>query len=195
MAADEDERELTVANEVLVKQGSPVVWADTTDFNGAASGLTRTHQLDVTDLANAAARQGAKADLGAARAAAFAVIVGFEVAVVPTAGLTIEVYWAASPHATAATGNPAGTSGADAAWTGTTHGTVAQAKFDLILMGVLVLTPDDDTDNVQVAVVNPAFCPPTRHGMPVVVNLAGQALHSDAVEAFVALVPITDEVQ
>ena len=184
-----------MANEVLVKMGTAVCWADTTDYSATLSGIARTHQIDLTDLANAAAREGAKADLGATRAACFAVHVGVEVAVVPTAGLTIEFYWAASYSGTAATGNPAKLTGADAAWTGTTHGTVAQSKFQLTFMGVLVLTPDDDTDNIQVACINGCFSPPTRYGFPVVVNLAGQALHSDAVEAYIALIPITDEVQ
>ena len=52
-----------MANEVLLKSGTPKAWADTTDYAG--DGGTRTHQIDLTSLADGAARQGAKADLGA----------------------------------------------------------------------------------------------------------------------------------
>ena len=185
-----------MANEVLVKDGTAVCWADTTDYNPAAGVVfARTHQIDLTGVASTEAREGAKADLGATRAAGYSVHVGVEVDVVPVAGTYIEVFWAASYSGTAALGNPAGTTGSDADWAGTTHGTVAQAKRQLILIGTLVMTPDDDTDNVQRACINGYFSPPTRYGFPVVVDLAGQALFSDAVEMYIALVPVTDEVQ
>ncbi len=96
-----------------------LVWADTTDYSSTVSGLVQTHQIDLTSLADAAARQGAKADLTAARGPNFMVFAGIEADVAPTAGELIEIYWAESPHATAGNANPGGTSGADAAYTGT----------------------------------------------------------------------------
>ena len=63
----------------------------------------------------------------------------------------------------------------------------------LTYVGHVVLTADAQP-TVQQQCVG-VFSPPTRYGMPVVYNLGGQALHSDAVEMYVALVPIVDEVQ
>lgn len=75
-----------MATEILVKDGTPICWADTTDYNPAGSGISRTHQIDLTSLPDTKARQGAKADLGATRAARYAVKV---VAGKPPAGIPI----------------------------------------------------------------------------------------------------------
>lgn len=178
-------------NEVLVKSGTPIVWADTTDYSATGSGYTRTHQLDLTSIANGAARQGDKADLGATRAAAFSVNVGMELNVAPTAGNQIDIYWSSSFSATAGTGNEGGASGADGAYKAAEE---AEWVKQLTFIGSIVLTNDAST-TVQRQCVNPAFMPPTRYGMPVVYNRSGQALFSDAVEMYVALHPLIDEVQ
>ncbi len=177
-------------NEILVKDGTPVCWADTTDYNSAGSGITRTHQIDLTSIANGAAREGAKANLGATRAARYAVLVGIEFDVAPTAGQTVEFYWSCSYSSTAATGNTGGAAGADQAYKAAEED---EWKKQLLLLGVLVATNDAAT-TVQRQLVG-IFCPPTRYGMPVVVNKSGQAFEGDAVEMYVALIPITDEVQ
>ena len=179
-----------MANEIKHKEGTPTVWADTTDYSATASGFTRTDQIDLTSLASTKARQGAKADLGATRARLYAVRIGLEYAVAPTAGTTMEVYWSSSFSATAGTGNDGGASGSDGAYQDSSE---AEWKKQLIFLGSLVLT-NDATTVVQYGTVG-YFTPPHRYGMPIVVNLGGQALHSDAVEMFVALVPIIDEVQ
>lgn len=180
-----------MANEVLVKSGTPICWADTTDYSSTNSGITRTHQIDLTSIANGAARQGDKADLGATRADRFAVQVGFEIDIAPTAGTAIEVYWSDSYSGTAGTGNTGGASGADAAYKA---GEEDEWKKQLILIGTLICTADAAT-TVQVQCINSEFRPPTRYGMPVVVNKCGQAFEGDAVEMFIALIPIVDEVQ
>jgi hypothetical protein len=179
-----------MANEVLQKLGTPIVWADTTDYSSTGSGFTRTHQLDLTGIANGAARQGDKADLGATRAAQYAVVCGFEIDVAPTAGTLVEVYWSSSFSGTAGTGNDGGASGADAAWKA---GEEDEWKKQLIHLGSMQLTADASTV-VQRAVIG-FFTPPNRYGMPIVLNKAGQALEPDAVEMYVALVPIIDEIQ
>lgn len=178
-------------NEILVKQGTAVCWADETDYSAANSGIARTHQIDLTSLADTKARQGAKADLGATRPAGYGVEVGIEMDVAPTAGEVVEVYWSLSYSGTAGTGNMGGASGADAAYK---DGEETEWVKQLIHIGTLVLTADAAT-TVQIACVNPYFSPPTRYGMPVVLNQGGQAFEGDAVEMFVALVPQTDELQ
>ena len=180
-----------MANEVLLKMGTPVCWADTIDYDNAGSGIARTHQLDLTSIADDAAREGAKADLGATRPGGYAVLVGIEFDVAPTAGEVVEVYWSASYSATAGTGNAGGCAGADQAYKA---GEEAEWAKQLILIGVLAVTNDAAT-TVQRQCINDYFVPPTRYGQVVVLNKGGQALEGDAVEQYVALVPITDEVQ
>jgi len=177
-------------NEVLQKTGTPLVWANSGDFSGTNSGFARTHQLDLTSLANNAARQGTKADLGATRARQFAVVAGLQVNVAATAGNLIEIWWSSSASGTAGTGNSGGAGGSDAAYKA---GKEDEWKQQLQYLGALVLTNDGGT-NVQYQCIG-FFTPPDRYGMPVVVNKSGQALKSNGIEQFVALVPLVDEVQ
>ena len=179
-----------MANEILTKSGTPVVWADTTDYAG--DGGTRTHQIDLTGLADGAARQGAKGDLGATRAKRYAVTLCVEMAVAPASGATIALYWAASPHATAGLINPGGCSGADAAYTGTAGDSLDDSLSQLQFIGNLVLTSDADPNlHIQIFTLFPLH----RYGIPVVDNNGGQAMHDDAIECFVNLTPLIDEVQ
>src|SRR3990167_10879106 len=55
-----------------------------------------TCQLSLASLADAAARQSTKVDLGTDRAPAYAVRAAFEMAATPTTGESIELYWAPS---------------------------------------------------------------------------------------------------
>jgi hypothetical protein len=179
-----------MANEILQKTGTPVVFADVTDYVSTLSGFTRTHQLDLTSIANNAARQSNKADLGALRAARYSVEVGIEMDVAPTAGATVEFYWSASHSATDGTGNDGGASGADGAYKA---GEEDEWKLQNIPLGNLVLTADAATV-VQRQCVG-FFEPPNRYGQVIVVNKGGQAFEGDAVEMYVALIPIIDEAQ
>jgi hypothetical protein len=179
-----------MVNEILVKSGTPKVWADATDYAG--DGGTRTHQIDLTSLANAAARQGAKADLGATRAKQYAATVCIEMAIAPASKAAIDIYWAASPHATAATLNPGGCSGADAAYTGTAGDSLDDSLMQLMYLGSISLTADATT---LLQTQTFTLFPQHRYGMPVIDNNGGQALVADAVEMFVSLTPIIPEVQ
>jgi len=184
-----------MANEVLQKTSTAFVWADSTDYVDPTSGgvLTRTAQLDLTSLGNGAARQGAKDDLGATRARQYKVLVGIEFDVAPASGALVELYWAASPENTAAEVNPGGCSGSDAAYTGTAGDSLADSVLQLEHIGNLICTADAAT-TVQYQEVG-ILTNIERYGMPVVKNEGGQAFEGDAVEMFVALIPITDEIQ
>src|SRR5688500_5633843 len=103
-------------NDILVKLGTPIVFADVTDYSPTLSGYTRTAQLDLTSIANGAARQSDKVDLGATRASRYLVRAAIELDVAPTAGTVVDFYWSSSPSATAGTGNDGGASGADGAY-------------------------------------------------------------------------------
>ena len=179
-----------MANELLLKQGVAVCWADTTDYSNAGSGIDRTHQLDLTGVATTEAREGAKADLTATRAARYAVMVGIEMAVAAV-GKTIKFYWSSSYVTTAGTGNDGGAAGVDGDYK---NGEELEWAKQLLLIGALTLTADG-AGTVQRACVG-TFCPPTRFGQVIVLNDAtGQVMHTDAVEMYVALVPILDELQ
>lgn len=182
-------------NEVLQKEGTAIVWADTTDYVDPTSGgvLTRTHQIDLTSIADAAARQGAKADLTATRARNYLMIAGIEWDVAPASGVVGSFYWAGSPEATAAQANPGGTSGADAAYTGTAGDSLADSVKQLEFVGDLICTADAATV-VQYQTIG-VLSNIMRYGMPVFVNSGGQALEGDAVEMYIALLPLIDEVQ
>lgn len=180
-------------NEVLVKTGTAAVWSDATDYSSTATGLARTAQIDLTSIAAGAARQGAKADLGATRAKQYLVFVGIEFAVAPASFAQVRIYWAGSPSSTAANANPGGASGSDAAYTGTAGDSIADSLLQLQYIGSLIATADA-TAVVQYQYVG-TLVDPDRYGMPVVFNNTAQAFHSDAVEMLVALIPIIDEIQ
>jgi hypothetical protein len=191
-------------NKILLSEfdGTPpqITFADFgTDFSPTAgndlrhASATDTEvQLDLTSVADTGARQSAKVDLGAERGQAYHVRCAFEMAATPTAGEVIELYWAPSQHATAATGNPANVSGSDAAYTGYSSN-LADSVKQLQFIGAFVCTVQA-TATVQVGEVG-QFEPPERYGSLVVKNESGAAFHSDAVETHVVFDPIVPEVQ
>ena len=175
-----------------IEMGTPILWANATNFSTTLSGITRTDAITLESLADGAARQGDKVDLGANRAGGYAVKVSVDMAVAPTAGEPIEVYWSSSYSDTAGTGNDGGAAitGADAAWA---PSTVATWKRQLLFIGILPLAASTDP---QVKTINSYFSPPTRYGSIVVVNNGGQALVATSEGAdtmYVALIPITDD--
>ena len=179
--------------EILVKSGTALVWADSTDYSSSVSGLARTAQLDLTSVAAGAARQGAKADLGATRADRFVVYVAIEFASAPTSLEVVDIYWAGSVSGTAGNSNPGGVSGADAAFTGTAGDALDDCTPQLIRIGPLIATADATTvvQYQQVGVLSGV----PRYGMPIVYNRTSQALVSDGTEQFVALIPEVVESQ
>jgi len=146
--------------EVYTKQGTPIVWA--------ASG--GDYAITLASIADDAARQGVKGDLGEHFAERYAVLLEINLDVAPTAGETIELYWAASLDNTTF---PGGASGTDAAYKA---GEEDEWKKQLLLIGVLVVTNDADTVVQRQLFV---FSPPARYGCPVIVNKSGQAFEGD----------------
>jgi hypothetical protein len=180
------------AGDITISDGTPIVWADTTDFSDTNSGLTRTDQIDLTSLANGDARQGAKKDLGATRPPSYAVIVCLEFDVAPTAGSVVHIMWSESTSGTAGTGNTGGaaSTGADADWDpgGAAEADRLEYMNHLTYLGAFIAAADAAT-TYQVACVNPKFQPGTRYGFPIIFNRSGQALEGDAVEMYIALIP------
>lgn len=180
--------------EVLIKTGTIIVLADSTDHAPAAANNlgTRTDQIDLTSLAAGAARQSAKIDFGATRARKYNVIVAIEWATAPTAGETIDFYLAPSPSSTAANANPGGVSGSDSAYSGYSANLDDSLK-QLIFIGSLVATVQATT-TVQIAQIG-IFQPPERYATIVVDNSsAADNLVADAVEMSILISPIIDEI-
>ena len=145
--------------------------------------------ITMTSVANAAGRQSAKLDLGAARAATYYVRIDCEWAATPTAGNTLDLYWAPSSSATAGTDNPGGVGGTDSAYAGYSSNLTASLP-QLQFIGSMVTTAQA-TATVQKGVVGP-FQPAQRYGTLVVVNNGGSAIHSSATNIQFVLTPIED---
>lgn len=174
-----------------------ILFRDSTDFSPTAAnnlqqGTPTAVQLDLTSLADDAARQSAKADLGANRAPAYQVMAAFEMAATPTSGAFIELWWAASPSSTAGTANPGGVSGSDAAYSGYSSNLDA-STMQLELIGHFVCTVQV-TGTVQIATVG-LLVPKFRYGSLVVYNKSGASFHNDAVESHVVFQPIYPQLQ
>ena len=175
--------------------GTPIVLADTTDHSPATNNNlgTRTDQIDLTSVADTAARQSAQIDFGANRAPLWQLGAAFELAATPTAGEVINIYLAPSNSGTAAVGNPGGVSGSDAAYTGYSSNLASSLK-QLMFLGSFVTTVQA-TGTIQVDTNIAEFVPPSRYGTIVVENQSGAAFHSDMVESSIVLTPIEHQVQ
>ncbi len=180
-----------MANEILLKGDTPIVWANSGDYAG--DGGSRTHQIDLTSIASTEARMGAKADLGATRAAMYAWTLRVELDVAPASpGAGYSLWWAPSPSGTAATANPGGVTGSDADYTGTAGDSLADSIQQLTLIGTCPPTSDADGVIQQATFM---FAPETRYGSPVVYNESNQAFEGDGVEMSITATPIVDEIQ
>ena len=183
-----------MANEILLKNDTAIVWANLGDYSPAAGVIfTRTAQIDLTSLASGAAREGVKVDLTTPRATSYRVRLCPELNVAPASGVTIEVYFGLSNSVTAGLDNPGELTGADAAYTGTTGDSVADSVKQFIGPFVYVCTSDVAPISLpmDIGILNPT----QQYIVPVVVNSAAQALEGDAVEMYLALIPIINEVQ
>lgn len=160
-----------MANEILVKQGTALVWT--------SSGGDYT--LDMTSLANNAGRAGAKADLGATFPPRLLVIAEFDFNAAPTAGNTMNIGLAASHNNT---DFDAEVSGSDSAFS-------SDDDFRR-LHPVGALSVSNDTNPQQSSWV---VYTPSRYIVPVVMNKSGQALTSTGTDQIITIVPLIDEVQ
>lgn len=188
-----------MANEILVKVGTQISFADHAgDFSPASGtslevGTPINVQLALASVANGNARQSAKVDLGATRARDYTMWASIEMAATPTTGEVINFHWCASPQSTAGNGNPGYCTGVDAAYTG---GVAELAEGLALLKGFIgaVVCSADATGTVQVGLIG-VFSPPARYGSLVVENKCEAAFHSDDVEIHVVMVPAPDEIQ
>jgi len=189
-----------MASEVLIKGGTQIRFFVTGSFSpaDAATNWTVGTPTDVAmtlaSLANAAARQSLKVDLGATRAPSYALFgcVDFT-GETPVAGESVDYYWAPSTSATQANGNIAGNSGADAACPDGALGSITLAEFLNLCIPIGSLIVHDG------AVVQNGFVgylsPPERYGQLIVVNESDDAFEADDVEMHQVLNPVIPEGQ
>lgn len=189
---------MALPDSILQVVANPIVFADHAGDFSPASGSSLEHgtpvdvQMSLAGVANGAARQTAKVDLGANRYPAYRAFGAFELAATPTAGSVIELWWAPSPSATAGNANPGGVSGSDAAYTGYSSNLDASIQ-QLTKIGDFVCTAQA-TGTVQVGrcgLLVPAF----RYGTLVVYNRSGADFHSDDVEIHIILEPVAPQIQ
>ena len=185
-------------NDVKIKSGAQFLFADhATDFGAAPAtaatsiiiGAPTDVQIDLTGIAAAGgAREAAKADITTPWSGLWAVHACLEFETAPTDGGTVHFYWGASPSTTAATGNPGGLTGSDAAFTDTT-GNLGQ------MQRIGTLTVRNNVINIgKVGIFTPQF----QYGILVVVNEADQALRSTATamdETHITMTEIIREIQ
>ena len=149
---------------VEISQGTAIVWGE-----AGASGVTATLSLDA--LANGAARQGDKVDLGESFADEYIVELRVETGTAPTAGNTAELYLISS---TDNSNWPAKVTGSDAAYTlGTNDANLRQAGPPV---ATLVATNDGNTVLIQNQSI---WRPRGRYVSPIVDNNLGVAFRDE----------------
>ncbi len=184
-------------NQVLRKIGSPlrVVLANASDFDNLP--FPDTDQMDMTSLADAAARQSDQFDFGESVdvgewSEVYDVACSFEVDVAPVSGTIIEVYLAPSINSDPALDNPGGVSGSDSAYTGTAGDSLVDSLKQLDFIGSVVCTSDADPV-MQIQAF--AYSPHARFGTLVVVNNSGETFVGDAIHHYIIFTPIVPEIQ
>ncbi len=196
-----------MANEILIQDvaGSSleqIIFYVSGSFSPTDSGTNWTiggtpieGVLTLAGVADGAARQSDKIDLGALRAESYDVF-GCVDYTGETPGVgTIDYYWSPSGIVTQGSGNVAGNSGADADAPGGALGSITLAEFLLLLNATYIgsLTTHDGAV-VQNGYVG-RFSPPARFGQLIVVNNGGDAFEADDVEMHQVMNPVVREIQ
>ncbi len=137
--------------------------------------------LTLAALADGAARQSTKVDLGANRAESYEVMASLDwTGEAPDTGEVVELYWAPSTSGTQANGNIFGNSGGDAACPDGAVGSPTLAEFvgACQRIGTFKVSGDGDVKTVFCGI----FYPTSRYGQLIVKNESGDALEDDDVE-------------
>ena len=169
-------------NKILIPaDASPLTWRS----SGGSAALT------LTSLANNAAREGAKLDLGTPRARLWCATFEFDLAVAAAVGAVAELFMSYSNSATPGTENDGiSVTGADAAWAPAAG--VDDCKHQLNFIGAVVCSDSAAGTRFRQSFL---FVAHKRYAVPVVVNKTGQAFGSTAGNHVVTLTRLEDEVQ
>ena len=167
-----------------LSQGTAVIWGES-----GASGVTKT--LTFNNLADGSARMGASADLGSDWDREYLVIVTVETGTAPTAGNTVDFYFACSYNNSTW---PAGVTGSDGAWPADGNEDEWSKQLGSPVCS-LIATNDGNTTQTQNAVI---WRPAGRYVAPVADNNLGQAIRNQGTAtdntSRIILVPLIDKV-
>ncbi len=172
---------------IVQVDGTILVVSDSSDYAGDLG--TRTDQIDLTSVGAAAARQSANLDFTSSRGLFNGLYAAIEFATAPNSGETVDFYLCVSPSATLHSG---GTSGSDAAYTGTAGDSIADSIKACNYIGSLVAT-SDATTIVQSGFIG-IFKAPVQYANLVVVNNTSDAFVADAVEMGILITPLLPQI-
>ena len=165
------------------------------DYLRVQSGTTKTWRASGGDaamspsstLTNGLSWGSVKVDLGATRAEFYDVFLDMEFQTAPTAGNTVDVFWAPSTSITAGTDNPGGFAGTDALYAGYSSNADA-SNPQLQFIGSHVCTTQA-TGTVQKSYVG-RFSPAQRYGGPMIRNGSGVTAATTNTTFQIRLVPV-----
>ena len=162
--------------------------------NDLRKGTDTQVELVLLNLANNAAAQSAKGDLGANFAERYDCRACIEMQVAAaTADLEVGFFWSGSNSSTAATGNDGGASGSAAAYTGY-NTDIATSLGQVDQIGFMPMSAEG-VDSVQIGKPGSLF-PSDRYGMMIPFNKCGQTIcDTDDIEAHIVLSPVILEIQ
>ena len=147
-------------------------------------------ELDASSVADDAAVQSGKFDLGANRAPRYSVqsTVGFGSA--PTTGERVDYYIGWSVTSSAALANPGGLIGSSSGYTGGPNLTLDEGLSQLDFVGSMVLGAYAGNQTSPVG----TMVPKERYGVLVMVNRSGQSITGSGVDTHTVLTPMIDDV-
>jgi hypothetical protein len=149
-----------------IEPGTAIIWGE-----AGASGVTHTLSLDA--LADATARMGAVADLGAVFDEEYSVMIVIETGTAPAAGGRVDLYLVC----TDSTGRyPGGVTGSDGAWPSDSNEDEWALQLGAPVCS-LIATNDGNVVQIQAPVI---WRPAARYVVPVVDNNLGQAVRDEA---------------
>jgi hypothetical protein len=168
------------------------------DFNPLAvntlyTGSPLTVELGTAGLADGAAKQSEKIDLGylvETNAPLYNVVACLEFAATPTAGEKVEFYWAPSPTLSTGYGNPGGVSGLDSTYTGDSSNLAAAIK-QLQHIGNFICTDVETSEDVQKGYIG-TFRPKERYGSLSIKTESGENCHSADDQNHILFEPIVE---
>lgn len=155
--------------------------------------VTMTSLNGLITSATSGGAQSAKADLTASRAETMLLRAQIAFTTAPTAGGLVSFYVGFSSISTAASGNPANLSGADAVYTGYAND-IATAATHLQFVGVIAVSVTTSTTVPQIKDVG-VFTPLDRYVMVVCINGTSQPLSTVTTLNSVSIIPLLDESQ
>lgn len=169
---------MALPDSFLMTSGNPIIFANTTYNPTAVNNLgTRTNQINLTSLANNAARQSDKIDLGQYRSPIYSVISNLDFLTPPQTGV-VEFWWGPSVSSVSGECNPGKLTGVDSAYTGygTTQTHLDNSIKQLQYIGDFPCYPQASPSG-QTAYVG-ELIPTHRYGSLVVYNKSGAAMAS-----------------